>query len=267
MSDAIRVCGDKMFERSSSAEVLPKSIPSILYQTWETHELSEGMAKARDTWLTANPDFQHILHDAEERRALVSEFGDKPLRAYDLLPHGAFKADLWRYCVLYKTGGVYADIDSLCLVPLNDYLRTEDRFVASAGMVRPGGALAWVVSNAMIAAVPGHPFLEKAISRATNLTLRGDLDGFFTTGPSGLGISINRVLGRRDKHPNPAGNYDHGFRLLRKVRSEIFEGERLVFSAQYEDYKEDLSRLGIAHWRSQERPLSLWQKVKRRFWN
>jgi len=31
--------------------------------------------------------------------------------AYDALIPGAFKADLFRYCVLFIYGGVYADID------------------------------------------------------------------------------------------------------------------------------------------------------------
>jgi len=36
------------------------------------------------------------------------------LFAYDNLIPGAYKADLWRYCVLYKYGGIYLDIKLAC---------------------------------------------------------------------------------------------------------------------------------------------------------
>lgn len=52
----------------------------------------------------------YLFHDAECRAFISREFPDDVLYAYDRLIPTAFKADLWRYCVLYKYGGVYLDI-------------------------------------------------------------------------------------------------------------------------------------------------------------
>ena len=35
------------------------------------------------------------------------------LKCYDSLNIGAAKADFWRYLILYKTGGIYIDVDSM----------------------------------------------------------------------------------------------------------------------------------------------------------
>ena len=45
------------------------------------------------------------------RREFISKYFNKDvLEAYDTLLPGAYKADLWRYCILYKMGGIYMDI-------------------------------------------------------------------------------------------------------------------------------------------------------------
>jgi mannosyltransferase OCH1-like enzyme len=58
-----------------------------------------------------NPDFDFVLMDDEQCRDFIRDnFDKKTLEAYDSLVPGAYKADLWRYCILYKYGGIYLDI-------------------------------------------------------------------------------------------------------------------------------------------------------------
>ena len=52
----------------------------------------------------------YLYNDADCRAFIRSAFPPDVLYAYDLLIPTAFKADLWRYCVLYKFGGVYLDV-------------------------------------------------------------------------------------------------------------------------------------------------------------
>lgn len=52
----------------------------------------------------------YLFNDSDCRAFIAQEFPDDVLYAYDRLIPTAFKADLWRYCVLYKYGGVYLDI-------------------------------------------------------------------------------------------------------------------------------------------------------------
>jgi mannosyltransferase OCH1-like enzyme len=58
-----------------------------------------------------NPEFKHYLFDDNDCRDFIkSNFGQDVVNAFDTLEPGAYKADLWRYCVLYKSGGVYLDV-------------------------------------------------------------------------------------------------------------------------------------------------------------
>jgi hypothetical protein len=51
----------------------------------------------------------YLFCDADCRNFIAQEYPPDVLMAYDRLIPTAFKADLWRYCVLYKYGGVYLD--------------------------------------------------------------------------------------------------------------------------------------------------------------
>ena len=56
-------------------------------------------------------DCIHYLYNDDDCRAFIQkEYPPDVLFAYDRLIPTAFKADLWRYCVLYKYGGVYLDV-------------------------------------------------------------------------------------------------------------------------------------------------------------
>jgi mannosyltransferase OCH1-like enzyme len=73
------------------------------------------MAACVNRLKNANPEFDHYLYDdADCREFIATEYGGDVLEAYDQLVPGAYKADLWRYCVLYKTGGIYLDIKFRC---------------------------------------------------------------------------------------------------------------------------------------------------------
>ena len=114
-------------------EWVPGSYPIPFFQTWCcSHSSVTPSADATDIWselssaglppkmyacvrdnLVLNNvgvDCVHYLfHDAECRDFIAREYPPDVLMAYDRLIPTAFKADLWRYCVLYKYGGVYLD--------------------------------------------------------------------------------------------------------------------------------------------------------------
>jgi mannosyltransferase OCH1-like enzyme len=87
------------------------NIPLNLFQTWETKELPESMFQCTQRLKQANPEFKYFLYDDKECRSFIkNNFDLEVLEAYDTLIPGAYKADLWRYCILYKYGGIYLDI-------------------------------------------------------------------------------------------------------------------------------------------------------------
>jgi mannosyltransferase OCH1-like enzyme len=90
-------------------------IPLNLFQTWHTKKLPPKMKECTDKLRKENPEFQYFLFDDDDCRKFIKEnFDENVLYAFDNLIPGAYKADLWRYCILYKKGGIYLDIKFQC---------------------------------------------------------------------------------------------------------------------------------------------------------
>ena len=91
-------------------------IPLHIYQTWHTLDLPTEMKKNVELLKIQNPEFTHHLYDDAMCREFIEQnFEEDVLHAFDKLKPGAYKADLWRYCILYKYGGIYLDIKFYCM--------------------------------------------------------------------------------------------------------------------------------------------------------
>jgi mannosyltransferase OCH1-like enzyme len=94
-------------------------IPLNIFQTWHSKKLPKSMFLAVLKIKKTNPRFNHYLFDDNDCRNFIKKhFDENVLNAYDKLIPGAYKADLWRYCVLYKMGGIYLDIK---YIPVNKF--------------------------------------------------------------------------------------------------------------------------------------------------
>lgn len=230
-------------------------IPRTIHQTFASRKLPARMYRALSTWIDLNPEFSYRFSDDEDCRQLIrSEFDLEVLRAYEALPKGAFRADLWRYCALFQYGGVYADLDTICLSPLRLLIQETDEFIVPRAVANPHSLF-----NAFLCATPRHPFMASAIERAVDLTRAGDTrSGFEIVGPTGLGASVNKVLGRPSDAAFVLGRQElnrFSFRLLNRTWGRdfgnrlVFDGPRPVLQAKYHGYFEDLDVAGVAHWR------------------
>lgn len=93
----------------------PSIVPLLIYQTWHSLNLPPKMTEVVNKLKQDNPEFEHHLYDDMMCRIFIRDnFDESVLYAYDKLVPGAYKADLWRYCILYKMGGIYLDIKFQC---------------------------------------------------------------------------------------------------------------------------------------------------------
>jgi hypothetical protein len=143
-----------------------------------------------------NPEYKHVLHDKNERSDFIkNNFDERVYNAYVKIKAGAFKADLWRYCVLYEYGGVYADIDTLCLGKIDDFIGTNASvFVVDLNTNSEEGT--YNLSNGFIAIEPKSPIMRECILRVVhnveNRIVSNRLLDF--SGPGVLGRSTNHNL-------------------------------------------------------------------------
>jgi mannosyltransferase OCH1-like enzyme len=112
-----------------------------------------------DNLVTTNPRITFHLYDEPECREFIkTHFNPDVLAAYDGLIPNAYKADLWRYCILYINGGIYMDIKYRCVNGFKFIsLTEEEHFVRD----RPEDC----IYNALIVTLPKNEILLKCINQ------------------------------------------------------------------------------------------------------
>ena len=108
------------------------TIPKIIWQTYKDpyDQLQTYMHEAMQTWKNFNPEYDHrYMDDAQAARFVLEEFGQEWHDFFIGLPVGVMRGDLWRYMIIYKYGGVYADLDTECLEPIDMWMLDDKDFI------------------------------------------------------------------------------------------------------------------------------------------
>jgi mannosyltransferase OCH1-like enzyme len=163
-------------EFNESDVVLTKhKIPRIIHQTYKIKNLPEEIQKVVDKLKSTNPTFEYRFYDDEDCEKFIRDNYDKETLGLYLSinpNYGSARADFFRYLLMYKVGGVYLDIKSCTLVPLEDALLSTDEYLLTHW---PGKDWARDLAyehgefqNWHIICKPEHPFLKKAIDVVKN---------------------------------------------------------------------------------------------------
>lgn len=102
--------------------------PRVIFQTHKSVEYLKTKPKlvnAISSWnkWSRNNEFKYYFYTNDMCDKFIKNYFDtKTYTAYSKLPIGVMKADLWRYCVIYYYGGIYADVDTICRVNPNIFL-------------------------------------------------------------------------------------------------------------------------------------------------
>ena len=139
--------------------------------------------------------------DKYEREIFIKEnFDENVYNTYLSIVPGANKADLFRYCYIYIYGGVYIDIDSLCIGKLNDFLLPGAEMVLVIDINGNPNEGTHNLACGFIASIPKHPVLLNCINKIVynvenNIILPSRLD---FTGPGILGRSVNQYMNNEE---------------------------------------------------------------------
>jgi mannosyltransferase OCH1-like enzyme len=134
-------------------------IPKIIWQTYKTKLPPNDSLEPIKSWTNKNPGFSWNYFDDEKCESFISEnFPQEFVNMYRSLPYGVMKADAWRIAIIYIYGGVYADLDTVCLVPIEEWIK-DYSFVAA--IETPIGA----IGNFTFAAEPKHPIIKSCLDQ------------------------------------------------------------------------------------------------------
>lgn len=137
-------------------------IPLIIHQTFVDTTIAKTLVERVNIWRDNNPEYEHRYYTNNECVDIINEnFDESVLHAYKSLIPGAAKADLFRYCILYLHGGVYADIPTRPMIPLRKMLNGDEDAVLVLDRTR--GEKPQDIFNAFIAIVPKHDLMKQAI--------------------------------------------------------------------------------------------------------
>jgi inositol phosphorylceramide mannosyltransferase catalytic subunit len=104
-------------------EAIP--IPKKIFQTHKSQEYinSDFMLKIAQRSWTECTDYEYHFYNDAQQDAFMKEHFSNIYDIYKALPIKVMKADLWRYCVIYKYGGIYTDADTVCLGSPDDLIK------------------------------------------------------------------------------------------------------------------------------------------------
>jgi mannosyltransferase OCH1-like enzyme len=163
-------------------------IPLDIYQTWSSKELPPKMKNFRDQMIQENPEFTFHLYDDEDCEKFIQEyFHPLVLWAYQSLKPGAYKADLWRYCILFIKGGIYVDIKYR---PINGFhfiaLSEKNHFVKDFSFIKKKEIAAknGGIYNALLISTPHNPIFQKCIQSIV-INVKNRFYGVNPLSPSG----------------------------------------------------------------------------------
>lgn len=183
------------------------TIPPVLFRFWDKPTPPADVQEVLDSWNDPAEGLRQVLFDEAAARAFIAQAYPEPyLAAFNACHHPAMKSDFLRLCYLTEMGGVYLDVDQ-ARVPGGPSLR--DALVGRSLILPLSGTSPFYTNNNIIACVPGHPVLRRALAEALHLVETATRDGqrpdiWVTTGPGAFTRSLVRYLLNRMEHGGAA---------------------------------------------------------------
>jgi mannosyltransferase OCH1-like enzyme len=132
-------------------------VPANLYQYYDNKtKVNISFIKTINENILNCSQFDiYLINNKDAHHFIQTNFDDKLLNIYDKLPYKQ-KINLWLYCLLYKQGGVYMNINLKLKKPLLDIIKyTNSKLV----FTQQGK----YISNKFIIAKPEEPIFKELI--------------------------------------------------------------------------------------------------------
>jgi len=164
-------------------------IPRLIHLIWVGDApMPDTFLPYVESWHALMPDWH--VHVWTNEDITTKQFPEKAVNLINSAEKGAQKADIMRYFIIERYGGVYVDAD---IVPNKSLEPLLNSFESSKLIVCHDIPLTWnYVINAFFAAAPHHPVLKTACDMCYDTILNTE-DIHLKTGPFLLGHAINNT--------------------------------------------------------------------------
>ena len=132
-------------------------IPKIIHQTWKNKTIPEAWKEAVESVKEKHKNYKYILWTDESMKQFVKKEFPDFYKTYNAYEHHIQRCDAFRFLVLYVYGGIYIDMDIMSKKSLNPLLKYDIVFVK-----QPYDNS---FTNAFIACIPSHPFIQYCINK------------------------------------------------------------------------------------------------------
>ena len=155
-------------------------IPKIIHQTApsDKSKWKEDWHTCQKTWLTLypEPEYTYRMWNDDDLDNLIKNDFDWYYDIYKSYKKNIQRIDIARYFILYKYGGIYADMDYMCMKNFYDILPPDKVSISES----PYKNIEFL-QNALMASNINNEFFLKVIEEAKNRTDAEDV--LFSTGP------------------------------------------------------------------------------------
>jgi hypothetical protein len=133
-------------------------IPKRIHQTYKHHELPEIYAMCAKQIQALHPDYEYSFYTDDDMYDFMRTEFPTYYSKFMALPRTIMQIDMFRYFLMYKYGGIYADMDYYMLRPFDSLLSHE--LVLPTNRESADGTPI-CLGNCIFASRPGHPFWRK----------------------------------------------------------------------------------------------------------
>lgn len=215
-------------------------IPKNIYQTHKSMEYIKSkpeIYKAVQSWQIYNDYNYMFFTDLECEEFIKTNFDRDVLLAYNKCPIAVMKADLWRYCIIYKNGGIYADTDTVCKI--NPTFLIKNKCLLTIVPENDEHLCQWI-----FAAPPKSPILKYVIDMVVLRILsipeiKGNHVIHYLTGPGAFTAGIEKYLNEnlKDTYHKKSAYVNYKDECLYVLEPNHFHKNAIVhlFSGQHFD--------------------------------
>lgn len=135
-------------------------IPKIIHQTWKSNKIPRKWKLYVEKAKSLNPDWEYKLWTDSDNEDFVFQEFPELYKTYIGLAMNIMRADVIRYLIMFKIGGVYIDLDYEALHPFNF---KQHSVVLPLNRSKDFGDERDSLGNCIMASIPQHKYWNDVI--------------------------------------------------------------------------------------------------------